>query len=257
MITEKQINPTAFHKLLSYPLSILFTPLAGLLTLLYSAFALLVVLLIGSSQKFGDWIIYAWSKTMALIFRIDLDVQGLANLPEGGCLFVFNHNSLFDISVFHYAIRKSARFGAKIELFKIPFFGSAMRRLGALPIARGNIEKVMRVYQRSIPKVINEKKSFVLAAEGTRNSEGGVGKKFKSGPVIFALSGQFPIVPVVIIGTFEIIPKNGFLASWGRYRNPVTLKVLPPISTLGLSTDDRHSIKDSLRQQMTKAFDEG
>lgn len=256
-MTEKQINPTAFHKCLSYPLAVLLTPVAGIVTLGFSAFAVLMVTLMGESQKLGDWVIKSWANTMAFLFRIDLQVEGLENLPQKGCLFLFNHNSLFDIVVFHLGISKSARFGAKIELFKIPFFGKAMRKLGALPIARGNVEKVMRVYQRSIPRVVNEGKSFILAAEGTRNDDPGVGKKFKSGPIIFALSGQFPIVPVVIIGTYEIVSRDSKAVSWGRFRNPVKLKILEPVSTEGKSIDDRHSLKETLQQRMTKAFLEG
>ncbi len=249
----KAVNPTAFHKVISYPLAIVLSPVAGIMTIVYCAVALVGVFILGTTKKFGDWIIRQWACFMCFLFRIDLEVEGEENLLDEGCLYIFNHNSLFDIVVFHAGILKSARFGAKIELFKIPIFGAAMARLGALPIARGDIEKVKRVYERSIPKV-KEGKSYILAAEGTRNPDGGVGKKFKSGPFIFALSGQFPIVPVVIIGTYEIVPKKALFVSWGRYRNPVKIKILPAVNTKGLSLDDRHSLKRQTQERMTKAF---
>ena len=252
----KAVNPSFFHKLLSYPMAIILTPIGGVVTILYCIAALVGAFFLRTTKGFGDWIIWAWASAMCKIFRLKVEVEGTENLPDEGCLFILNHNSLFDIVVFHIAVRKSARFGAKIELFKIPFFGAAMTRLGALPIARGDVEKVKDVYQRSIPKV-KEGKSYVLAAEGTRNIEGGVGKKFKSGPMIFAISGQFPIVPVVIIGTYEIISKNGFLVSWGRFQNPVKVKILPASKTQGLGMDDRHSLKTELRERMTNAFNAG
>lgn len=234
-------------------MAVILTPVAGVVTILYCIVALVGVFILGTTKNFGDWIIRNWCKFICFLFRIEIEVEGEENLIDEGCLYLFNHTSLFDIPLFHAAIKKSARFGAKIELFKIPFFGAAMSRLGALPIARGDVEKVKAVYERSIPKV-QEGKSYVLAAEGGRHASAGVGKSFKSGPFIFALSGQFPIVPVVIVGAYEITPNKALFASWGRFRNPVKVKILPAMNTKGLSIDDRHSLKRELRERMTKAF---
>lgn len=257
MSRDRQLNPTVLHKILSYPLSIVGSVLAGALTIGFCAVALIGVLLTRGSGRWADFIIRLWAKTLGVLFRLRLQVQGSENLPEGGCLFLFNHNSLLDIVAFHLAIPKSARFGAKIELFKIPIFGAAMRSLHVLPIARGSVDKVMRVYERSIPRVVEKGNSYVLAAEGTRNDSPGVGERLKSGPVIFAITGQFPIVPVVIIGAGEALPNKSLIGGWGRFWNPLKVKILEPVPTQGKTLDDRHAIKELLRTRMTTAFYEG
>lgn len=257
MSQNRDVNPTVLHKWFSYPFALIATIAGAVLTIAFSAAALIGVVITRGSGRWADFIIYAWARTMGALFRIRLEVEGNHNLPSEGCLFLFNHNSMIDIIVFYLAIRKSARFGAKIELFKIPIFGAAMRQLQVLPIARGKIDKVMRVYERSIPRVVEKGNSYILAAEGTRNDLPGVGKRFKSGPFIFAVTGQFPIVPVVIIGADKVLPNKRLIGSWGRFWNPVKVKVLEPVPTKGKTLDDRHALKDQLRARMTTAYSEG
>lgn len=239
-------------KILSYPRAILGTIFVGIYTITYSAVAILATMLI-PGRKLQDWILLNWASVLMRIFSIEVTVKGRENLSPEGVLFIFNHASLFDIPIFHAAIHKTARFGAKIELFKIPFFSMAMRKFGVLPIARGEREKVLKLYEESIEHV-RRGVSFVLAAEGTRQDVEGVGDKFKSGPFIFAIQGQFPIQPVVIKGASKVLPKSGWVAGWGRWHNPVTVTILPPVPTQGLTLEDRETLKQSVREMMTKAY---
>lgn len=223
-----------------------------IMTAIYCAVQILVQL-VYPSQSFADASIYSWSKNMLRLFGIEVEFSGEENIPKEGVLFVFNHASHFDIPIFHSVVRKRARFGAKIELYSIPIFGTALKKIGVLPIARGDREKVLKVYEGSISRV-HEGDSFILAAEGTRQPKPGVGEKFKSGPFVFAISGQFPIVPIVIKGAYEILPKTNLFPAWGRWKNPVKVHVLPPVSTKGLKYEDREVLKAQIQEQMTKTF---
>lgn len=231
------------------------------LLLLIVTFIGCVVVVIGAwflprARKVGDLVLYIWARCMLAVLPARLEVEGLENLPEEGCLFLFNHTSLLDIPIFYAAIRKSTRFGAKAELFKIPIFGRTVSRLGALKIHRGDRERVLKLYAESIKDVNERGRNFALAAEGTRINHAGVGEEFKTGPLSFALSGQFKIVPTVIIGAYEILPKSRLFPrpSWSY---PVKVKILPAVPTKGLSFDDRHELKAELQAKMTKAFSEG
>jgi 1-acyl-sn-glycerol-3-phosphate acyltransferase len=212
--------------------------------------------LILKNQRYIDWLIHIWGRSLTWFFNIHVEVRGLENLPSEGCLLLFNHSSNFDIMIFAASIPKHARFGAKIELFKIPIFGQAMRAAGVLPIARAEREKVLNLYSESIEKV-QQGTSFVLAAEGTRQPTPGVGAKFKAGPFIFAITGQFPIVPVVIRGAAEIQPKGELLACTKVWRSHATITVLPPVPTKGFSIDDRTQLQEQIRIQMTNAYQNG
>ena len=101
---------------------------------------------------------------------------------------------------------------------------------------------------------MNRGECFVLAAEGTRQPVPGVGAKFKSGPFIFALSGQFAIVPIVLRGAAECLPKGRLLACTGQWRYDLTMTILPPVPTVGLTEEDRPRLQEDIKAQMTKAY---
>src|SRR5690606_17085370 len=108
---------------------------------------------------------------------------------------------------------KHIRFGAKIELFKIPFFGRAMRAVGTLPIARENRAGVFKIYKEA-ERQFSRDVIFVLAPEGTRQKEPRIGR-FKKGPFIFAINARVPIIPAVLRGAHEVLPKKSLLVNVG------------------------------------------
>lgn len=233
--------------------------LATATSLVWTAVSAAAVILASGLLRRRGWaddVIWFWARVITFCYGINVKVVGEENLPEGGCLFVFNHSSHLDIPIFHHAVRKSARFGAKIELFKIPLFGAAMRVSGALPITRGDPEKVYRLYDQSIP-LVRAGQSFILAAEGTRQLVPGVGAKFKAGPFVFAIKGQFPIVPVVIRGAAECLPKSDWIGCTRAWRYNVTVKILPPVPTKGLGLEDRPTLQEQVQNIMTKAYNAG
>src|SRR5438552_1467751 len=113
-------------------------PFAVTFTMIMSVFTLICAF--ANQRRLMTRGIAWWGRVLCKAVGIRLHVRGLENIPEGGVLYVFNHQSLLDIPIIHAAIGppRDFRFGSKIELFKIPIFGLAMRRSGALPIARAN-----------------------------------------------------------------------------------------------------------------------
>lgn len=204
-------------------------------------------------RDWADFLVHTWGKWNLFFYNITVDVQGEQNIPNEGCLFLFNHSSHFDIIVLAAVMNKPAHFGAKVELFRIPLFGHALRALGSLPIMRTERDRVFKLYDESIRRVHNGEQ-FFLAAEGTRQPTPGVGEKFKAGPFVFALNGQFPIVPVVIRGAAEILPKKKLLACTQTWASNVKVSFLPPISTKGLTLDDRQTLINQTRNLMTTTY---
>lgn len=232
--------------------SVLASALFILNTVIFGSMAV-IGSLFTSNVKFGNWILSTWSGITAWSFNIKTHVRGEENLNEHGHIIVFNHSSHFDIVVILAGIKKTLRFGAKIELYSIPIFGRAMRAVGTLPITRGDREKVLNLYNESISKVKNGM-SFCLAAEGTRQPKPGVGEKFKAGPFIFAISGHLPVLPIVLCGVSEILPKGRLLACTDKWRHDAYIDVLRPISTDGLNEDDRRRLQDETREKMVNSY---
>jgi 1-acyl-sn-glycerol-3-phosphate acyltransferase len=236
---------------------ILRSVLASVVFVGYTIFTSIIVIILSffKNRKWADKAIYAWACVSTFVYGVRVFFSGQHNIPKEGCLFVFNHSSHFDIICIYDQLRKSSRFGAKIELYKIPIFGQALKASDVLPIARGEKQKVFQLYEDSIPRV-HAGESFILACEGTRQPTPGVGERFKAGPFIFAIQGQFPLVPIVIKGAAECMPKHEILPCKNQWRYNVLVQVLPAISTKGLTLDDRQRLQDDVRNLMTKVYNE-
>lgn len=206
-------------------------------------------------QKVATQLIHFWANTVFTLFGIEVATKGEKYLPtEGGAILVFNHQSHFDIPALCVSTRKEIRFGAKVELFSIPVWGQAMRAIGTLPIARDNRAEVMRIYADAA-KRFKENALFVLAPEGTRQKEPVIGR-FKKGPFVFATNAGVPIIPVVIKGAHDVLPKKSIMINVGKWKRRIYIQYLPPIDTKGYNVRDIEPLVQATREQMVKAYAE-
>lgn len=207
-------------------------------------------MLIGN-RRFEDWMVQIWGRVQLWIAGVQVDVRGAENIPQEGCLFLFTHNSYSDIYVTFGHIPRSFRFGAKIELFSIPVFGATMRAVGVLPIVRNNRDDVLKVYEAAVKRV-KAGECFALAPEGTRQYEPVLGK-FKTGPFIFAINAQMPVVPVLLTGTHLVQPKRSLMMNLGRLRRTVRMDILKPLSSRGMMLDQTKEFRDQTFVEMSQA----
>ena len=192
------------------------------------------------SRHVDDIVIQCWGRLCCLMSGVWVEVEGLENIPDRGCLFLFNHSSFFDVFAIAGYI-PGLRFGAKAELFKIPVFGHAMQALGTLPIHRQRREEVFKIYEEAKVRFHNKEK-FALAPEGGR-FYGPQLSPFKAGPFLFAMSAQAPLVPVIILGAHECLPKGHILFNPRRWMQRVQIKILKPIETVGYEVANRHELQ--------------
>ena len=241
-----------FLKLLSYPRSLIGVILLPIHTCL-CATAMILVNLIFNNRKWEDHIVEFWTRNCCRMFGVKVQVKGLENRPAGGFLYVFNRTSFFDIFAMNGWLG-SFRFGATIELFKIPVFGAGMRRAGILPIARDRREEVFKVYQAAEAR-IKAGERFALAPEGSRQKTERLGS-FKSVPFIFAINAKAPIVPVIVKGAAAIMPKGYWIPNWGVWSRTITLEVLPAVQTEGYAIESRPQLQERVRNMMAPYFQE-
>lgn len=215
-------------------------------TLLCSALAILLASL-NFKKNIINRIIHFWGKGSLKMFGVNVTIKNPENIPQEGCLFLFNHTSFFDVFALSYIV-PNIRFGAKIELFKIPLFGLAMKKVGILPISRENRQKVIRVYQRAKERA-KEGDQFALSPEGGRSESESL-LPFKSGPFIFAIEAGLPIAPVVIKGAHKILPKGSLIPNATNWRSTIEMVFLPMIKTDGWSVDQRSDLQKIIYEQM-------
>jgi len=167
-------------------------------------------------------------------------------IPGQSYIFAANHLSSFDIPVLISKLPIQFRWLAKDSLFKIPFFGWAMKRTGYIPINRSNSRQAYQSLLLAAKKV-NAGTSVVIFPEGTRQETDHLGD-FKKGGFILAIKSRKSIVPIGIQGSAHVLPKNGF------WITPGTIKIVlgTPIPTKGYKAKDA----DILMQKVREAIEE-
>lgn len=207
-----------------------------------------IIVLLGAFRflrKTQDKVVGWWARSSLKLFGVELEVTGLDKVPSDGYIGLFNHTSNFDILAVQAVINR-IRFGAKIELFRIPVFGQAMRAARALPIARAKREEVLKVYDEAKVR-LQSGECFILSPEGTRQKEEKLGE-FKSGPFLFAISSQVPLLPIAIKGAGKIQPKKSLLPNVHKWKSKIEIHIGDPISTKGLVADDKKALQKRVRE---------
>ncbi len=137
------------------------------------------------------------------------EIKGIENIPRKNTfILAANHTSYMDHFCLGYVIvpylNKKLHFLAKKEHFENIFQKIWHTYAGAIPIDRqaGGKEALILAI-----KALKEGKIIGIYPEGTRSLTGKL-QKAKTGVARLALATKVPVVPVGLIGTFEILPKG-------------------------------------------------
>jgi len=129
-----------------------------------------------------------------------------------GCIIAANHISWFDPPFIGSVLPFSINYLAKAELFRNKIFGNLLKKLNAIPIKRGTID-------RKAIEIVKEKlqsgNSVLIFPEGTRKSS-----KAKSGIGKIALETGKDILPIYIENSDKfwscLIGKKGLKIIFGE-----------------------------------------
>lgn len=192
-----------------------------------------------------DRLVRLWARWLVRLHGIPLTVTGRDRLDSAqSYVFAANHESFVDVWALVLAIPHSCRFVAKKELTKVPFFGPAMEDAGHISIDRRNLQSAFSSYDQAA-EAIRSGLSAAVFVEGTRSRDGAM-LPFKKGPFVLAIRAAVPVVPVLIRGGFENLPK-GSIAVRGL---PMNVQFGEPIPTVGLTYEDRDALSARCRSAM-------
>jgi 1-acyl-sn-glycerol-3-phosphate acyltransferase len=191
----------------------------------------------------------AWSRSILTVSGVRVSVNGIERIDaRQPYIFMSNHQSNFDIPVLLGHLPLQFRWLAKAELFRIPVFGQAMRRAGYISIDRGDRAAAFESLHRAAEK-IREGVSVLIFPEGTRSINGSL-RTFKKGGFILAIQAGVPIVPVIVRGTYDIMPKFHILI---HPRN-VTVEVGEPINVGGFNYASRETLIKTVREAIERGL---
>jgi 1-acyl-sn-glycerol-3-phosphate acyltransferase len=96
--------------------------------------------------------------------------------------------------------------------------------------------------QKAAETIQAKKISLLIFPEGGRSHDG-VLRPFKEGGAYIAIRAGVPVVPLVFVGTRDVLPYGSGIIQSGN----VTLRILEPIETKELTLKDRGRLTDALR----------
>ena len=176
-----------------------------------------------------------WAWLNLTLFGVRVRVRRLAPLdPLSPYIFMSNHRSQTDILAVVDALEEfQLRWVAKKELTRIPLFGWALRHTGHIIIDRSDRQQSIASLRAAENQML-EGISVVIFPEGTRSAPGQDLLPFKKGGFMLALETEFPIVPLVIRGSREILPPG----SWQIAGGEIEVIVGAPIAVRGLEREE-------------------
>jgi 1-acyl-sn-glycerol-3-phosphate acyltransferase len=149
---------------------------------------------------FGWAIARYWCASSLVLLRVitgvKTEVEGMENIPPGGCIIGSKHQSDWDIFAIFPHIGRPA-FVAKKELMRIPFFGWAAHSLDCIEVDR-------KRGAEAIPQMIAQAKDaadrgcrIVIYPEGTRRAALAP-PDYRQGIVRMYTQLNVPVVPVAL-----------------------------------------------------------
>ncbi len=191
-----------------------------------------------------------WGRSILAVSRLKVTVEGLSAIDhERPYIYMANHQSNFDIPVLLGHLTVQFRWLAKIELFKIPVFGHAMRKAGYISIDRSNRRSAIKSLKAAAEQIKNGV-SVLIFPEGTRSLDGKI-RPFKKGGFVMAIDSGIPIVPVTISGTRAIMTKGKLRINPGHVR----MRILQPINTSAYTRETKEALMEHVRRIICDNFE--
>jgi 1-acyl-sn-glycerol-3-phosphate acyltransferase len=163
--------------------------------------------------------LYSWFNP---VWRVR--IEGREKVRRGATyVMVANHQSLLDILVL-FRLFVHFKWVSKIENFRIPCIGWNMRLNQYIELRRGDKQSIGEMMSAA-SLTLDDGNSVMMFPEGTRSADGRL-KDFKHGAFTLAQGGGCPILPIVVEGTANALPKRGFVL---QGRHPITIRVLDEI----------------------------
>jgi 1-acyl-sn-glycerol-3-phosphate acyltransferase len=242
--TPRPPRPTLLnylHSAVAIPLIYLYTMVMGSLSLILS--------LSDPRGHRQHWCASTWARMICVTVGARVRVHGAEAIRPGeSYVFLSTHQSYMDIPVMLGYLPAQLRIAAKKEVFAIPFLGWHMLRAGHIAIDRSSRVDAIATLQRAASGIRGGICAF-LYPEGTRTRDGSL-QPFKKGGFKLALQAGVPVIPITIIGTRQLLPRDSFIF---RPRT-VNMYVGQPIPTSNLADADLPALMQTVRAEMLSHF---
>ena len=183
-----------------------------------------------------------------LLLGMERPLEGAGNMPQDRpTVVIANHQHNDDLFVMGDLLPPRTVTVGKSSLIWIPFFGQVFWLGGNVILNRGRSHKAVAVMQATSEAISRDRKSLWVFPEGTRSRGRGL-QSFKKGAFHAAIASGAPITMVCASQYYDRT------LGWSGRREPVAIRVLPPVETAGLTVADIPQLMAQCRQQMEAAI---
>ena len=197
------------------------------------------------------WFARAWSWLIMKTVVSPVKVTGLDKIDTSKVhVYAANHASALDIPVLYVNLPFQFRIAFKKELLSYPVIGWHLQRSGQICIDQQNPSRSISSIRAGL-KGLKEGMPLVIFPEGGRTPDGEI-KPFLPGAFFLAIKAQVDIVPVALVGTYELLPMDTYHIKC----RPLEMRVGEPISTAGLTLRDMEALSKRVQQELERLYNQ-
>ena len=191
----------------------------------------------------------AWSKLIMRTIFSPVRVTGVEKIDTSRTyVYAVNHASALDIPVLYASLPFQFRIVHKKELLSYPVIGWHLKRSGQVCVDQqnpahsvGQIKSAVRTLKNGMP--------LVIFPEGGRTADGHI-QPFLAGAFFMAIKATVDIVPIALIGTYELLPMDTFHIK----SRPLEMRIGDPIPTSEWTLRNLQGLSAKVQQEIEELY---
>jgi 1-acyl-sn-glycerol-3-phosphate acyltransferase len=191
--------------------------------------------------RLWSWLIMKTILSPVKVTGVSIDIDQNKSATPKPRVYAVTHASALDIPILYVYLPFQFRIIFKSELLAYPFIGWHLKRSGQVCInqqnpaaAIGAVKSALRSLRNGMP--------LVIFPEGGRTRDGEV-QSFLPGAFFLAIKAQAEIVPIALVGTFDLLPMNTYHIKC----QPMEMRVGAPVSTAGFTVRDTEAVSAKVK----------
>jgi 1-acyl-sn-glycerol-3-phosphate acyltransferase len=227
---------------------LIFDPLIWLYTVVLGIIAIPVSLL-GEKERILHNFARFWSQLIMKTIVSPVKVTGLEKIDTTKPhVYAVSHASALDIPVLYVYLPFQFRIVFKKELLSYPVVGWHLKRSGQVCIDQQNPARSIGSIRAAL-KSLKSGMPLVIFPEGGRTPDGEI-KPFLAGAFFLAIKAQVDVVPVALVGTYELLPMNTYHIKC----RPLEMRVGEPISTAGYTLHNMEGLSSKVKKAVEELY---
>ncbi len=190
-----------------------------------------------------------WARFSVWVSGSRVKVVGASNVRHlPAAVYCSNHLSFMDTPAIFSSLPFQFRIVARSSLWNVPFIGWHLHRSGQIPVNVDNPRASVASLSGGV-RTLRAGMPLFIFPEGGRSKDGH-SSMFMNGPAFMAIRAKVPIVPMALVGTYELLP----MGAWQFFPSPITLAIGEAVETTSYSIRDVEKLTQELQEAVSHLY---